>query len=159
MKPSSKVVLVSAVLSLPVATALEAQEPVPVRSLTPTRSGAYCCLKMPTLTRQVAIPAGSLLVGIDNGTTIYQSTKGERFYLDPKSGDMVFLSDAAFSRFTETPRIEAGSPIRMLKLDPKKISGQLTVLGMDASGRVIHQNERGEKFYLDALTADIILVK
>jgi hypothetical protein len=35
----------------------------------------------------------------------------------------------------------------------------VTILGVDAAGHVVHQNARGETFYLDPNTGDMVFSK
>ena len=40
-----------------------------------------------------------------------------------------------------------------------KLSGKVRILGIDEGGKLIMSNTRGEKFYLDAATGDMIFAK
>lgn len=154
MKRTPKVVLASAFLSLPIGGTLQAQ-----RAPTTTRPIDICC-KTAGVLKYVKIPAESQIIGLDNGATVYQTARGERFFLDPATGDMVFIPEETFARFTDKPpRMKGAAPLRMYKWSPEKYSSPITVIGMDEAGHVVHQNARGEKFYLDPATADMVFVK
>ncbi len=100
------------------------------------------------------------LIGLDNGNTVYQNARGEYFSLDPATGDMKFLAPQIFIKFSETPAKAApGTPLRMMKWKALKFAGTVTVLGFDQAGHVVQQNARGEKFYLNPTTGDMVFVK
>lgn len=157
---TSTVIIASAIAALPLVRtgAAHAQRPPIVRPI------EEAAVKVPTMfkysLRFEKWPASTTIVGIDNGNTIYQNGRGEVFYLDPTTGDMVFLPPEVFLGFSDrNGRARPGTPLRMYKWSADKFPGQLAILGMDEAGHVIHQNARGEKFYLDPITADIVFVK
>ncbi len=86
------------------------------------------------------------IAGIGNGHPVYKNSSGDSFYLDPKTGDAKMLS-ADFG------------PIKGVPLGIDKMSSKVTLIGVDLSGNVIQQNSRGEKFYLNAKTGDMVFVK
>ena len=100
------------------------------------------------------------LVGIDNGNTVYKNARGEYFSLDPATGDMKFLAPQTFIKFSEAPTKAApGTPLRMMKWNAIKFAGAVTILGFDQAGHVVQQNARGERFYLNPTTGDMVFVK
>jgi hypothetical protein len=151
---ASTVVLASAIAALPLAsaTAQVARRPIaesPLRDLTVKFAARY-----------EKLPATNKLVGIDNGNPIYQNARNEIFSLDPATGDMKFLGAEAFARFTyQGTRDRAGAPVRMMKWRADKYPGDLAIVGIDAAGHDVNRNARGEKFYLDPVTADMVFVK
>ena len=160
MKRSSKIVVASAVLALPFGTAaLKAQERP--QAVTPIDGGTIkhsCCFKQ-TIRRE-KWPAGTHIVGLDNGAALYQNERGQHFYLNPATGDMVFIGEDAFAKYSaQSYRSRPGTPLRMIKWAFEKYPAAVTPIGLDRAGHVIHQNERGETFYLDPLTADMVFVK
>ncbi len=46
-----------------------------------------------------------------------------------------------------------------MKQSVVKAGEQVTILGIDQAGHVVQQNARGEAFYLDPSTGDMIFVK
>jgi hypothetical protein len=100
------------------------------------------------------------IVGINNGAPVYQNPRGELFTLDPATGAMQFLPADAFAAYHESAgRSRPGAPLARVKWPAVKVSGVITILGVDEAGHVINQNERGEKFYLDAVTGDLVFVR
>ena len=107
------------------------------------------------------------IVGLDDGHTIYKNAKGEYFYLEPNTGDMKFLSTDIFMKFTTFTKSN-GKIIKMQKFAADAVNHKwnknikwysVTIVGIDNKGNVIQQNSRGEKFYLDPITGDMIFVK
>ena len=100
------------------------------------------------------------LVGIDNGNTIYQNARNERFYLDPATGDMKFLATDTYIKFRESPtKASTGTALRLMKWPAERFGGEVTILGLDQAGHVVQQNARGEKFYLNPNTGDMVFVR
>jgi hypothetical protein len=100
------------------------------------------------------------IVGLDNGHTIYENGRGEKFYIDPKTGDMKFVSADMYIKYT-TAIEKTGRALTQIKFDRKvhKDHIGLRLLGVDPHGNVIQENTRGEKFYLDPTTGDLVFVK
>lgn len=73
---------------------------------------------------------------------------------------MIFLAPDAFVKWgqdaSESP---PAARLRMKKQTAVKVGEQVTVLGFDRDGHVVQQNVRGETFYLDPNTGDMIFVK
>lgn len=111
-------------------------------------------------TRFSKMPARGAIVGIDNGMPIYENGRGEHFYLDPATGDMVFLAADAFERFRELTRpVRPGTALKLAKWSAVKFGGEVTILGVDAAGHTLHQNARGDMFFLDPATGDMMFVR
>jgi hypothetical protein len=98
------------------------------------------------------------IVGLDNGHTIYRNAQGGYFYLDPATGDMKAVSSETWFKF-HTLAKATGQALTMTKLDSIKMGGAVTLLGVDAQSHVVQQNSRGQKFYLNPQTGDMVLVK
>ena len=106
------------------------------------------------------IPSSYDLVGIDNGNTVYRNTRNEYFSLDPATGDMKFLAADMYMKFRESPtKASTGASLKMIKWNTIKYAGPVTILGFDQAGHVVQQNARGEKFYLNPTTGDMVFVK
>jgi hypothetical protein len=104
--------------------------------------------------------ARQAIVGIDNGIPVYQNARGELFTLIPETGDLRFLGPDDFAGFRELSRdIRPGAPLRMAKWPASKWPGEVAIVGIDETGHVVHQNARGERFYLDPATGDMVYVK
>lgn len=85
-----------------------------------------------------------LITGIANNHTIYKNNKGECFWVDPNNGDLKFLPK-------DWDKKEKWVPIKM--------STKVSLLGVDSRGNVIQKNNKGEKFYLNSKTGDMVFVK
>lgn len=92
------------------------------------------------------------VAGVGDGHIVFEDERGKLFYLDEATGDQKFVSGKVFSK-VELDRV--GKPDLWIK----RMSGKITLLGIDQGGKVIMSNPRGEKFYLDPATGDMIFVK
>jgi hypothetical protein len=151
-RPSkNRVALTSIIVGLPLSTTAYAQTRTPsdlptvdqtVRPRSATLSRDLCCLKFAE--RYTKVRSSYTLVGMDDGHTIYQNAKKQYFYLEPATGDMVFVEPVKFMKQREVaPGTDA----------------QVTVIGIDPAGHVIQTNARGESFYLEPSTGDMVFVK
>lgn len=149
-----KTAFTTAMVALPftMAPALQAQtKPAEVvappldqtaRPATTTRSLDLCCLKFAE--RYQKESATYTIAGTDKEHTVYQNARNEYFYLEPATGDMVFLAPEAFVKWRPAA-VEAPPAV--------------TVLGFDREGHLVQRNVRGEAFYLDPNTGDMIFVQ
>ena len=155
----------NAMVALPftVVPALHAQDTLPpqptpidqtVRAGRPAPTRALCCK---FAERYSKVKSSYTIVGTDKEHPIYQNARGEYFYLDPSTGDMIFVTPDIRWR----PAAEARSPAqqKMTKQIVVKGGEQVTILGIDQAGHVVQQNARGEIFYLDPTTGDMTFVK
>lgn len=164
-KRSSKstIALASAIAALPLVgvPALSAQRPGVEKPLREIAPGAIM-VKVPALKfsdRFSKVRQQYAIVGLDAGHTIYQNSRGEYFYLEPSTGDMQFLANDVFMKFTENAvRARPGLVVKMDKWSVEKFGSGITILGVDDAGHVVQQNPRGEKFYLDPATGDMVYV-
>jgi hypothetical protein len=85
------------------------------------------------------------IAGIGKGHPVYKNSSGDLFYLDPKTGDAKTVS--------------GDYPIKGAPVGLDKLSSKVTLIGVDLSGNVIQKNSRGEKFYLNTKTGDMVFVK
>ena len=159
----------TAMVALPftMAPALHAQDTLPsrpaptdqtVRAGRPAPSLTVCCIKFAE--RYSKQKSSYTIVGTDKEHPIYQNARGEYFYLDPSTGDMIFVAPDAFIKWRPAAA-EAPSPAqqKMMKQSTLKGGEQVTILGIDQAGNVVQQNVRGETFYLNPSTGDMIFVK
>jgi hypothetical protein len=110
------------------------------------------------------------VVGIDNGSPVFSNNKGEYFKVNSKTGDLNFIKPEEFAKFTYTNKLNpADLPAKSgartmdrgsahIKLANEKVS-EVTIIGHDAQGHTLMKNSRGENFYLDPVTGDMIFVK
>ena len=156
-------VLTTAIAALPLALASSLQAQVtnsvrPVVGGTEVRSVVGGVFKFAERFHKES--AHYALVGIDQGHTIYQNARNETFYLDPATGDMKFLAADMYLKFRESPsKRSAGTRLDLIKWSPIKFGGEVTILGLDQAGHVVQQNARGEKFYLNPNTGDMVFVR
>lgn len=107
------------------------------------------------------------IAGVGDGHTIYQNSRGEYFYVEPGTGDLKTVSADYFMKVSGTDRKEFVLPHVLAKLGVARSSGavadklgsEVTLLGVDGQGNVIQQNSRGDKFYLNLTTGDMVFVK
>ena len=161
-KARTKAIITTVIAALPLtrAPALHAQRPTPGAVATGAERVQLPHVLLKWGDRYIKMGSAYDVVGMDNGNTIYRNAKNEYFYLDPATGDMKFLAVDIFIKFREPAAREASTaPLRMIKWNPMKFGGRVTILGVDADGHVIQQNARGEKFYLQPNTGDFVFVK
>jgi hypothetical protein len=88
------------------------------------------------------------VVGSYEGHTVYKNDAGRYFWIDKATGDQKFVSSDAV--------VKQGSARAATE---KQTTEKVTVVGKDAKGHVIQKNARGQKFYLDPATGDMVFVK
>lgn len=97
------------------------------------------------------------IIGVDDGHTIYKTDEDEYFWIDPATGDKKSLSSEYVIKLTNAN--VGGSSSARGKVFQKVEINRVTLLGVDAKGNVIQQNSKGEKFYLNPSTGDMVFVK
>lgn len=110
---------------------------------------------------------GIYLAGVGDGHTIYMDDRGDYFYIDPATGDMKPVSDDYFIKGESTQRkafvlphvLEKSGTINSRSSAAQKVHFKVSLLGVDQKGNVVQQNSKGEKFYLDTKTGDMVFVK
>lgn len=153
----SKIAIAATFLSVPLMTMpLSAQKAIRQSSaaeisLSPESSSSklHYTIKMSSATV-------ARIVGVESGKTIYQNDKNEYFYLDPKSGDMKYLSSDYLMKM---PSNRASGSSIFIKVEMPDRERKVTILGIDDKGNVIQENSKKEKFYLDQKTGDMVFVK
>ena len=111
---------------------------------------------------------GNLTVaGMLNGRPVFKTPQGEYFQVEPNTGDLQFHSAESLGYIKLAPAPgramapgQAMAPGRAgyLKFDGIKGEQRVSVAGVDAQGRVIQENARGERFYLNPM-GDMVFVK
>lgn len=110
----------------------------------------------------------SSIVGFENGSPVFKNAKGEFFTIDSKTGDMNFIKPDEFAKFSCCIKIrptgrEVGSGMatgkRLSHIKMETEISDLNLVGVDKEGHTIQKNSRGETFYLDPVTGDMIFVK
>jgi hypothetical protein len=134
------------ILGLPlsvVPSMLEAQDPTPL----PARTGTVVKWPNTLLVKFEKYPAQNTIIGVNgDGNTVYRNVAGEYFYLEPKTGDLQFIS------------LKESAPVRLAGSCGEKRPQEVTILGIDAKGNTLQKNSRGETFYLNA-TCDMVFLK
>lgn len=111
------------------------------------------------------------VVGVDNGAPVFKNDKGEFFTVDSRTGDLNFIKPDEFAAFTyqkiemdygdtkrKSSQATSRSSMGHIKLKGDKVA-QVNIVGTDAQGHTLMKNSRGENFYLDPVTGDLIFVK
>ncbi len=93
------------------------------------------------------------VAGVGDGHVVFEDERGNLFYVDDVTGDQKFVERKIFSK-VELDRADKSVPWQK-----SKNTAKVTILGVDQNGKTIMSNARGEKFYLDAATGDMIFVK
>ena len=150
----SKAALAAAVLAIPLAGATEeasAQKRPPRGSVVRTPDTS----SVSTLVKNVAnkYPGAITIAGLDNGVVVYRSSKGELFTLDPATGDIRPVANISFKQGLNFEHKTAAGSAAV------KVHANITIVGTDANGNVLHRTAGGELFYLDRKTGDMIFVK
>lgn len=101
------------------------------------------------------------IAGMDKGSPLYKNSRGEYFTIDPSTGDMKMISSDIFMKFQyiKGNSSRSSSKLANIKFVEEKMSGKVTLVGEDDKGNIIQANSRGEKFYLDPFTGDMVFVK
>jgi len=133
---SSKLALVAGMLAAPALTppALAVAQQATQQRTPPAAPAAPAKLETVYIKMSASVLKVSgtySIAGMDGSHTVYKDMRGRMFYFDPGTGDMKFLS-ADYVH----------------KLDIKDAE-RVTIVGMDARGNMVQQNNKGEKFYLD----------
>lgn len=110
------------------------------------------------------------IVGMLNGTPVYKNERNEYFSVNAQNGDLNYLSKDEFAKFSccikigdiKGGRASAQSSqkktLSYIKFGGDDIS-DVQIVGVDKVGHTIHKNSRGETFYVDPTTGDLIFVK
>ena len=91
------------------------------------------------------------VAGVGDGHVVFEDERGNLFYVDDTTGDQKFVSRDIFMKLELNRAAKTAAW--------HKLSGKVTILGVDQDGKTIMSNPGGEKFYLDAATGDMIFVK
>ncbi len=103
---------------------------------------------------------GQLTVaGLLNGSPVFRNARGECFRVEAGTGDLKFLDPASLgqAKAGATQRSSAVM-VKFIKWDKPGAGSRVSILGLDDQGRVIQENARGERFYLDP-NGDMVFVK
>jgi len=115
------------------------------------------------------IESKNTIVGFENGSPVFKNTKGEFFTVNGKTGDLIYIKPEEFAKFycciKLSPSVKrdistgqsTGKRLTHIKVETEITS--VSLVGVDKSGNTIQKNSRGETFYLDPVTGDMIFVK
>lgn len=92
-------------------------------------------------------------VGMLNGSPVFRTSKGEFFTVEPSTGDLKFhtAESLGFLKIQDVKGKAAAPPARagmFIKFDGIKGESKVSIAGVDAQGRVVQVNSRGEQFVL-----------
>lgn len=113
------------------------------------------------------------LIGMMAGAPVYADSAGKYFTVDPATGQSVQVSAEQVARTTccihkypGRASSDSGAVASQRKPSGRhviKFGNQdirtVEIVGVDADGRVLHRNNRGEIFHVDPATGDFIFVK
>ena len=109
------------------------------------------------------------IVGFENGSPVYKNSKGEFFTVNAKTGDLSYIKPEEFAKFfcciKMSPSIKrdvasgmaTGKRLTHIKIETEINS--VSLVGIDNNGNTLQKNTRGETFYLDPVTGDMIYAK
>ncbi len=129
----------------------------------PIKYGGFGMLKYEKLFLKYESPAW--IAGLDEAHTIYRNSRGEMFYIDPATGDMKFVSSDYFMKYVSYKRglmykwIKYSDTDFTIKMGNDYVKRGVTLVGVDRAGHTVQRNPRGELFYLDPATGDMIFPK
>jgi hypothetical protein len=109
------------------------------------------------------------VVGIDNGTPVFKNDKGEFFTVNQNTGDLNFIRPDQFAQFSYPIKIRPDMTASKttpsvvhyphpIKIELDKVT-EVTIVGQDAQGHTLMKNSRGENFFIDPITGDLIFIK
>lgn len=137
----------------------------PAQRQYPIKYGNLTMLKYEKIFLKYENPAW--IAGLDQEHTIYRNSRGELFYIDPGTGDMKFVTADYFQKYVFYKH--ASAPMYKwikftnedftIKMGNEYMKRGVTLVGVDGQGHVVQKNTRGELFYLDPATGDMIFPK
>ena len=113
------------------------------------------------------------LVAVMKGEPVFRNGKGNLFKLNSNTGDIIAVSKEEFAKLAccgakaggsssgyiikEATAKNSGKPFNSnIFLKVEKAVPNIKVLGVDKDGHIIQETEKGEKFFLDPATGDMI---
>lgn len=107
--------------------------------------------------RYIKLDQALTIAGLDDGHTVYKNSRGEYFYIDPRSGDMKFIPNEVYMKFTEKYiKGTSGFPKHLKYEGSLKHYPMVSIVGVDARGNTIMKNQAGQLFHLDPRTGDMV---
>lgn len=103
---------------------------------------------------------GLSVAGMLNGQPVFKTDQGEFFQVEAQTGDLKFhtADSLGYLKMDDWERKTSAKTATFLKWDGIKGQQRVTLLGVDAQGHVLQENNRGEKFYLSP-NGDLVFVK
>lgn len=111
------------------------------------------------------------VIGLINGVPVVKSTDNKTYLMDPQTGDIRQVTIEEYNKlnYSKTTLENRIYPVkeRTIKLDAVKLSlklregeqtlrNQIELLGVDKDGHEIFQTSRGQKFFFDPATGDMV---
>jgi hypothetical protein len=97
------------------------------------------------------------IIGVGDGHTIYEKPNGDKFYIEPESGDMKSISENYWIKMSSNSN--RASTDAFIKIGDIKGETAVTLVGVDADGSVIHQKADGTQFKVHTKTGHVTLMK
>ena len=108
------------------------------------------------------IPDSFQIVGIQNGYSIYKTSGGEFFTVNPKTGTVVYFTRGKHMT-VKLENAKKTAKATTIFFDPNKVPKEnpvmVRILGVDLEGNVIQRNSAGKRFYLDPATGEMKYIK
>lgn len=129
------------------------ETPAPIAK---TKRAENSYIKFANLQHKIGSPTVAI-IGVGDGHTIYEKPNGDKFYIEPETGDMKSISENYWIKMTSNTT--RASSDMFIKLDGIKGESAVTIVGVDADGSVIHQKPDGTQFKVHTKTGHVTLMK
>ena len=110
------------------------------------------------------IPDEFQIVGIQNGYSIYKTSSGNFFTVDPERGSMIFFTPGKPTKIiaTDAAVSKRKAKFTTIMFNPNQVPDNailVRIIGVDTKGNVIEENNEHKRFYLNPDTGEIIYLK
>lgn len=111
------------------------------------------------------IPEEFQIVGIQNGYSIYKTTAGNYFTVDPDRGTMIFFTPSKPTKIiaTDATVSKRKAKFTTIMFNPNQVPTEnaviVRIIGVDTKGNVIEENSEHKRFYLNPDTGEMIFLK
>jgi hypothetical protein len=110
------------------------------------------------------IPDEFQMVGIQNGYSIYKTTSGTYFTVDPARGTMIYFTPGKPTKIIATDATSMKRKVKFttIMFNPNQVPDNavmVRIIGVDTKGNVIQENTEHKRFYLNPDTGEMVYVK
>ena len=110
------------------------------------------------------IPDEFQIVGIQNGYSIYKTTTGNFFTIDPSTGSMIFFTPGKPTKIiaTDATTSKRKAKFTTIMFDPNQVTDNaivVRIIGVDKKGNVVEENTEHRRFYLNPETGEMVYLK